>query len=89
MAVCHSVLSDPCSLVVTCLERADLMALLCVMFPCVFVTFPYGVLDQVWYLIVLIPDCCLLTYFHRINIDENEITLHRWIHKSCQGSVPE
>ena len=32
----------PCSLVITCLERADLLALLCVMFPCVIVTFPYG-----------------------------------------------
>ena len=30
-------------LVVTCRERADLLALLCVVFPCVFVTFPYGV----------------------------------------------
>ena len=34
-----------------------------VMFSCVFVTFPYGVLDQVWYLIVSIPDICLLPYF--------------------------
>ena len=30
-----------------------------------FVTFPCGVLDLVWYLIVSIPDLCLLTYFHR------------------------
>ena len=28
-----------------------------------FVTFPYGVLGQVWYLIVSIPDLCLLSYF--------------------------
>ena len=27
-----------------------------VMFNCVFVTFPYGILGQVWYLIVSIPD---------------------------------
>ena len=33
-----------------------------VMFSCVFVTFPYGVLGQVWYLIVLIPNLCLLPY---------------------------
>ena len=33
------------------------------MFSCVFVTFPYGVLGQVWNLIVLIPDLCLLSYF--------------------------
>ena len=30
--VCHVVMSVPCSLVVTPLERADLWALLCVMF---------------------------------------------------------
>ena len=29
---------------------------------CVFVTFSYGVLGQVWYLIVWIPDLCLLPY---------------------------
>ena len=52
---------------------------------CFFVTFPYGVLDQVWYWIVLIPDRCILPYFHCINIDENEITLHRWIHKKLSG----
>ena len=45
-----SVLSVPCSLVVTRWERADLLALLCVMLSCAFVTFPYGVLSQVWYL---------------------------------------
>ena len=31
-----TVLSVPCSLVVTCWERADLLALLYVIFPCVF-----------------------------------------------------
>ena len=46
----HTVLSVSCSLVVTCWERADLLALFSVMFSCVFVTFPYGVLGQVWYL---------------------------------------
>ena len=30
---------------------------------CVCVTFAYGVLGQVWYLIVWIPDLCLLPYF--------------------------
>ena len=28
-----------------------------------FVTFPCGVLGQVWYFIVSIPDLCLLSYF--------------------------
>ena len=35
--------------------------LLFVMFNCVFVTFPCGILGQVWYLIVLIPDLCRLS----------------------------
>ena len=34
-----------------------------VMFNCVFVTFPCGIHGQVWYLIVLIPDLCHLSYF--------------------------
>ena len=39
--------------------------LLFVMFNCVFVTFPCGILGQVWYLIVSIPDLCLLSYLER------------------------
>ena len=50
-------------LLVTCWERSDLLALLCVMFPCVFVILLYGVLGQVWYLIVSISDLCLLPNF--------------------------
>ena len=30
---------------------------------CEFVTFPIGILGQVWCLIVSIPDLCTLTYF--------------------------
>ena len=37
-------------------------SLVCDVFLC-FVTFPDGVLGQVWYLIVSIPDLCLLSYF--------------------------
>ena len=44
---------------VTCWERVILLALLYVMFSCVFVTFPSGDLGQVWYLIVSFPDICL------------------------------
>ena len=36
------------------LSKADLV--------CVFVTFPFGILCQVWYLIVSIPDFCHLSY---------------------------
>ena len=34
-----------------------------VMFNCVFVTFQCGILGLVWYLIVLTPDFCYLSYF--------------------------
>ena len=60
---CHTLLSVLCSLVVTCCERADLLSLLHVMFSCVFITFPNDALDQLWYLIMLIPDLRLLPYF--------------------------
>ena len=60
--VCHAFLSVHYSLVVTCWERANLLALLYVMF-LVFVTFQCGALGQVLYLVVSIPDLCLLTYF--------------------------
>ena len=59
-----TVLSVPCSIVITCWENADLLTLLCVMFSCVFVTFPYGVSGQVWYLIVSIPDDALFFTFY-------------------------
>ena len=36
-----------------------------VMFNCVFVTFSCGILGQVWYLIVSIPDLCHLSYLER------------------------
>ena len=62
--VCRVFLSVHCSLVVTCWERAGLLALLCVMFYCVFVTFPCCGLGQVCCLIVLMPDICLLSYFY-------------------------
>ena len=61
--VCHVFLSVRCSLVVSCWERADLLALLCVMFYCVYVTFQCGVLGLMWCLIVSISDICLLSYF--------------------------
>ena len=35
---------------------------------CEFVTFSSGILGQVWYLIVSIPDLCTLSYFVRMHI---------------------
>ena len=37
-------------------------SIVCDVFLC-FVTFPYGALGSVWYLIVLIPALCLLPHF--------------------------
>ena len=39
---------------------------------CFIVFLPCGVLGQVWYLIVLIPDLCLLTYF----VEQNRKKIH-------------
>ena len=49
-------------LVVTCWERADLFAFVCGVWLCV-CYIHIGILGQVWYLIVSIPDLCTLTYF--------------------------
>ena len=51
--------------VVTCWERADLLALVCGVY-CEFVTFPLVSWVRMWYLIVSIPDLCTLTYFNDI-----------------------
>ena len=59
MSLCASIYM---CFVVTCWERADLLALVCGVC-CGFVTFPIGILGQVRYLIVSIPDLCTLTYF--------------------------
>ena len=49
-------------LMVSCWERADLLALVCGVWLWVS-HFPIGILGQVWYLIVSITDLCTLTYF--------------------------
>ena len=64
MSLCASVYM---CFVVTCWERADFLALLCVR------NFPIGILGHVWYLIVSIPDLCTLTYF------VHEIQMRPWL----------
>ena len=61
--VSHAFASVHCCLVVTSWERADLLALIGDVY-CIFVTFPRGILGQVWYLIVSFPDLCRLSYLH-------------------------
>ena len=62
--VCHVFASVRCCLVVTCWKRADLLAPVCDVY-CDCVTFPSGILGQVCYLIVSIPDHCCLSYLKR------------------------
>ena len=56
MSLCTSVYM---CFVVTYWEMADLFDLVCGV--CEFFHFPIGILGQVWYLIVSIPDLCTLT----------------------------
>ena len=44
-------------------KRANLFALVCGVLWLIACHFPIGILGQVWYLIVTIPDLCTLTYF--------------------------
>ena len=60
--VSHTFASVHCCLMVTFWDRADVLALVGGVY-CIFVTFPCGILGQVWYLIVLFPNLCVfLTY---------------------------
>ena len=58
--VCQSFASVHCCLVVTYWAKADLLTLVCVVHY-VFVSFPCGILGQVWYLIVSSTDLCRLS----------------------------
>ena len=60
--VSYAFASVYCCLVFTCWERTDLLALVGDVH-CIFVTFPCGILGQVWFLIVSFPDLCRLSYF--------------------------
>ena len=44
-------------------KRTDKLALVGDVY-CIFVTFQYGILGQVWYLIVSFPDLCRLSYLY-------------------------
>ena len=58
--VSHAFASVHCCLVVTCWERADLLALVGDVY-CIF-TFPCCILGQVRYLVVSFLDLCRLSY---------------------------
>ena len=63
--VCHAFASVNRGPVVTWGESAGLLALVCDVY-CDFVTFPFGILGKVWYLIVSAPYPCCLSYFARM-----------------------
>ena len=77
--VSHAFASVHCCLVVTCWERADLLALVGDVY-CIFVTFPCGILGQVWYLIVLFPDLCRLSYFDLSVCEDSYISRQLKLH---------
>ena len=59
MSLCASVYM---CFAVTCWGKADLLTFICGV--CCEFYFPIGILGQVWYLIVSIPDLCTLTYLY-------------------------
>ena len=58
-----SCLSLLCCIVCSLQPNGHLLEM-CVVFSCILVNFPYGVLDQVWYLIVSITNLCFSLYFY-------------------------
>ena len=59
--VSHAFTSVHCCLMVTCWQRADLLALVGDVY-CIFVTFPCTILGPVSYLIVSFLDLCRLSF---------------------------
>ena len=65
--VCHAYMYVLCWLLCGYLKRmADLLAIVCDIY-CDFVTFPFGIMGQVWFLTVSIPYPCYLSNLHTIS----------------------
>ena len=63
VCLCYAVLAVPCRACDHLLEKGWLLgSRVCVMFSCVFVTFPNGDSGKVCYLIASIPALCLFPY---------------------------
>ena len=78
--VSHAFRSVHCCPVVTCWERADLLALVDD-FNVFCVTFPFDILGQVWYLIKLFADRCLHSYLKSLLVAHTTL-----LEISCRGS---
>ena len=63
-----------CSLVVTCWERYNLLALSYVMFSYIFVAFPCGVLSQMWYYLSL--DTATRPRGHSRQVSAASVSIH-------------
>ena len=85
--VSHVFASVHCCLVVIRWERADLLALVGDVY-CIFVTFPCGIMGQVWYLILSFPDLSRLSYFdYSIDHIYKERTYWMCVDRKCQGRL--
>ena len=62
--VCLVCSLQPCNQ--SCWGKTDHLVLLCVMFSCVFVNFPYGVSGQMWYLMY---QFLIFAFFFTLNIE--------------------
>ena len=58
-------------------------SLLFVVFNCVLVTLGCGILGQVWYLIVSIPDLCHLSYFNQTFKSILNLAIMCTVHHVC------
>ena len=72
--VCHAFATVHCCLVVTCRQRLNSW-LMFVMDIVILLLFPFGILGQMLYLVVSIPDPCCLSYFN--NTSQYKIG-HHW-----------
>ena len=78
--VSHAFASAHCCLVATCWESADLLAHVGDVY-CIFVTFPCGILGQVWYFIVSLAELAVFLLWY---------TARRFVKvKYLFGSFPE
>ena len=60
--VSHAFTSVHCCPVVTCCERAGLLAIVGDVYY-IFVSFPFGILGQMWYLIISFTELCLFLIY--------------------------
>ena len=74
--VSHAFVPVHYCLVVTCWEKADLLALDGDV-NCIFVTFPCDILDQMWYLVVSFPG---LSYFYFVLFNIEFYMFGHWLH---------